>query len=90
MATHCSLLAWIITWAKEPGMLYSPWGHKEADKTEATQHAGTGVQVKIASKEIISTTGRKSWHLEWEFAGKGSMGDWGLTPSGVQFQVCLW
>ena len=43
MATHCSLLARIIPWAKEPGMLYSPWGHKEADKTEATQHAGTGV-----------------------------------------------
>ena len=43
MATHCSLLARIIPWAKEPGMLYSPWGHKEADKTEAAQHAGTEV-----------------------------------------------
>ena len=27
MATHSSILAWRIPWAKEPGG-YSPWGHK--------------------------------------------------------------
>ena len=34
-ATHSSILAWRIPWAEEPGGLYSPWGHKESDTTEA-------------------------------------------------------
>ena len=34
MATHSSTLAWKIPWTKEPGRLYSPWGHKELDTTE--------------------------------------------------------
>ena len=34
MATHSSILAWRIPWTEEPGGLYSPWGHKESDKTE--------------------------------------------------------
>ena len=34
MATHSSILAWIIPWTKQPGRLYSPWGHKESDMTE--------------------------------------------------------
>ena len=33
IATHCSILAWEIPWAEEPGGL-SAWGHKESDKTE--------------------------------------------------------
>ena len=33
MATHSSILAWIIPWTEEPGRL-SPWGHKESDTTE--------------------------------------------------------
>ena len=33
MATHSSILAWIIPWTREPGKL-SPWGHKEIDTTE--------------------------------------------------------
>ena len=28
MATYSSVLAWKISWTEEPGMLYSPWGHK--------------------------------------------------------------
>ena len=36
MATHSSILAWKIPWTEEPGC--SPWGHKESDKTEATEH----------------------------------------------------
>ena len=32
--THCSILAWRIPWAKKPGELYSPWGHKESDTIE--------------------------------------------------------
>ena len=34
MATHSSILAWRIPWTKEPGGLYSPWGHKKSDRTE--------------------------------------------------------
>ena len=33
MATHSSILAWRISWTKEPGG-YSPWSHKESDTTE--------------------------------------------------------
>ena len=32
MATHSSVLVWRIPWTKEPGG-YSPWGHKESDRT---------------------------------------------------------
>ena len=32
MATHSSILAWRIPWAKEPDG-YSPWGHRESDMT---------------------------------------------------------
>ena len=35
-APHSSILAWRIPWTEEPGRLYSPWGHKESDTTEAT------------------------------------------------------
>ena len=35
MATH-SILAWRIPWTGEPGGLYSLWGGKESDTTEAT------------------------------------------------------
>ena len=33
MATHPSILAWRIPRTEEPGG-YSPWGHKESDRTE--------------------------------------------------------
>ena len=34
MATHSSILAWRIPWTEEPGVGYSPRGHKESDTTE--------------------------------------------------------
>ena len=34
MATHSSILVWIILWIEGPGRLYSPWGLKELDTTE--------------------------------------------------------
>ena len=34
MATHSTILAWIILWTEKPGS-YSPWGHKESDTTES-------------------------------------------------------
>ena len=33
MATHSSILAWIIPWTEEPADC-SPWGLKESDTTE--------------------------------------------------------
>ena len=46
MATHSSVLAWKIPWTEKPGELqstvnYSPWGCKEWDTTEVTQHECT-------------------------------------------------
>ena len=41
MTTHSTILVGIIPWREEPGGLYSPWGHKESDTTEATWHAHT-------------------------------------------------
>ena len=41
MATHSSILAWRIPWTEEPGGLHSPWGHKEPDKTEVSEHTCT-------------------------------------------------
>ena len=37
MATHSSILAWRIPWTEQPG--YSPWGHKESNRTEALTHS---------------------------------------------------
>ena len=34
MATHSSILAWEIPWAKKSLEVYSPWGHKDSDTTE--------------------------------------------------------
>ena len=34
MATHSSFLVWRIPWTEEPGGLYSPWGHRESDRTK--------------------------------------------------------
>ena len=41
MAAHSSILAWRVPWTEEPGGLlvgYSPWGFKELDMTEVTEH----------------------------------------------------
>ena len=35
MATHSSILAWRTPWTEVPGRLYSPWGLKKLDTTEA-------------------------------------------------------
>ena len=36
-----SIFAWEISWTEKPGGLHSPWGCKESDMTEMTQHACT-------------------------------------------------
>ena len=35
MATHSSILAWRIPWMRNL-TVYSPWGHKQLDMSEAT------------------------------------------------------
>ena len=34
MTAHSSILAWEIPWTEEPGVGYSPWGHKESNMTK--------------------------------------------------------
>ena len=46
MATHSSVLGWKIPWTKEPGRLYSPWGHKELDTTEQLTFTFTSTFLK--------------------------------------------
>ena len=53
MATHSSIHAWRIPWTKEPGG-YSPWGRKQSDMTEATQHTHRGVSLKKEQRCTIS------------------------------------
>ena len=36
MAIHSSIFAWGIPWREKLGGLYSPWGCKDSDTTEAT------------------------------------------------------
>ena len=36
-----STIAWKIPWTEELGRLHSPWGRKESDTPEVTQHAHT-------------------------------------------------
>ena len=38
MATHCSILAWIIPWTEQSGGLYRSWGYRESDTTEQLTH----------------------------------------------------
>ena len=37
MVTHSSILSWRIPWTEEL-VGYSPWGHKESDMPEDTEH----------------------------------------------------
>ena len=46
MATHSSILAWEIPWTEESLAGYSPWGHKESDRTEVTTTMGRKVAPK--------------------------------------------
>ena len=39
MATHSSILAWRIPWKRSLAVC-SPWGRKQLDMTEVTEHAG--------------------------------------------------
>ena len=47
MATHSSILTWRIPWTEEPGRLHIPWGHKESDTMEVTEHGATHTQGEL-------------------------------------------
>ena len=47
MATHWSILAWIISWTEEPCGL-SPWALKELDTTEQLTHNWQGCPDKMS------------------------------------------
>ena len=53
MATHSSILAWKIQRMGASGGLYSPWGHKESDTAEATEHE-THQICTVYCKSVIS------------------------------------
>ena len=43
MATHSSVLTGKIPWTERSLAGCGPWGHKESDTTEVTEHARTAV-----------------------------------------------
>ena len=46
MPTHSSILAWEIPWMRSLAG-YSPWDHKELDRTEVTEHAHTYLKMSL-------------------------------------------
>ena len=39
MATHSRIIVWKVPWTEEKSLVNcSPWGHRESDMTEATEH----------------------------------------------------
>ena len=51
MAIHSSVLAWKIPWTEEPAS-YSPWGHKESDRTEQTEHTVVMIMTQINLQKV--------------------------------------
>ena len=48
METHPSIVAWKISWTEESGG-FTPWSHKESDKTEQLTHI-------VTSEEMVEIT----------------------------------
>ena len=44
---HSSILVGIIPWQEKPGGLYSPWGCKESDTAETTEHIHISILFQI-------------------------------------------
>ena len=64
MAVHCSILARRIPWTERSLAGYSPWGCKESDTTEATQHVHTHkTQKGIATWSDTQSRGKLGHHL---------------------------
>ena len=65
MATHFSIIAWVIPWTEEPGQLYSPRSHKASDMTEATvQQSKPAINIHtllVFSRSIVSDFFATPW-----------------------------
>ena len=55
MATHSSILARRIH-GQRSLVGYSPWGHKESDMTEATEHTAANIQMHVHFFCLVSLT----------------------------------
>ena len=51
--THSSILAWRIPWAKEPGRLYSPRGHKSVRYNLVTKQQIVDLQSFRCTNKVI-------------------------------------
>ena len=72
MITHSSVLAWRLPWTEESGV-YSPWGRKQLDTTEATWHAKSEKPSKVLYSDIlILHVGKKFFLMIYLFGCTGS------------------
>ena len=60
-ATHSSILAWKIPWTEQP-VGYSPWGHKESDRTEQLIHKGS--YEREMEGDLATKYGIQQWNQE--------------------------
>ena len=62
MAIHSSILAWTESHGQRSLAGYSPWGHKELDMTEVTEHAQAPNAVVVWGPNWIQSSMKQSPH----------------------------
>ena len=83
MATHSSILAWRIPWTEEPGN--GPWGCKELDMTEVTEHAPWPHLNLVISLKILSPMTVTFWSTGlWTSMHSLHMKSWKDTCQSLQ------
>ena len=60
MATHSSVLVWRIPWTEKPGGGHGPWGHRESDTTEVTEHTHGSQTISVKLQRVLM---RETWYL---------------------------
>ena len=68
-----SILTWRVPWTEEPSGLYSPWGCKESDTTEATWHACRAPSPKAKSFPRYYIPGLSGDRKEGSFGPEGQL-----------------
>ena len=68
-----SILTWRVPWTEEPSGLYSPWGCKESDTTEATWHACRAPSPKAKSFPGYYIPGLSGDRKEGSFGPEGQL-----------------
>ena len=96
MATHSSILAWRIPFMRSL-VGYSPWGHKELDTAEATEHVSQCREnVRCRKRWIYSI---RTWEVNMKYrpiSSEVQSSNWSLaiiiSPSSISpgVQVCSW